>query len=81
MFAGIDVASERHRLARLDAQGVPLGKPVPITEDREGYDTLLRLLGPAALPPVYVRCCWPKRATPDSSRSSGATTRRCADHG
>lgn len=51
MFAGIDVASERHMLARLDAQGVPLGKPVPITEDREGYDTLLRLLGP---PPVLV---------------------------
>ena len=38
-------------LARLDAQGVPLGKPVPITEDREGYDALLRLLGP---PPVLV---------------------------
>ena len=51
MFAGIDVASERHVLARLDAQGAPLGKPVPITEDREGYDTLLRLLGP---PPVLV---------------------------
>ena len=51
MFAGIDVASERHMLARLDAQGMPLGKPVPITEDREGYDTLLRLLGP---PPVLV---------------------------
>ena len=26
MFAGIDVASERHMLARLDAQGVPLGE-------------------------------------------------------
>ena len=51
MFAGIDIASERHMLARLDAQGVPLGKPVPITEDREGYDVLLRLLGP---PPVLV---------------------------
>jgi len=51
MFAGIDVASERHMLARLDAQGVPLGKPVPFTEDREGYDALLRLLGP---PPVLV---------------------------
>ncbi len=49
MFAGIDVASERHMLARLDAQGVPLGKPVPVTEDREGYDTLLRLLGPPVL--------------------------------
>lgn len=51
MFAGIDVASERHMLARLDAHGAPLGKPVPITEDREGYDALLRLLGP---PPVLV---------------------------
>jgi len=51
MFAGIDVASQRHMLARLDALGVPLGKPVPITEDREGYDALLRLLGP---PPVLV---------------------------
>lgn len=51
MFAGIDVASERHALARLDAQGRPLGKPVPITEDREGHDVLLRLLGP---PPVLV---------------------------
>lgn len=51
MFAGIDVASERHMLARLDARGAPLGKPVPITEDREGYDALLRLLGP---PPVLV---------------------------
>ena len=51
MFAGIDVASERHMLARLNAQGVPLGKPAPITEDREGYDMLLRLLGP---PPVLV---------------------------
>ena len=51
MFAGIDVASERHMLARLDVQGRPLGKPVPITEDREGHDALLRLLGP---PPVLV---------------------------
>ena len=51
MFAGIDVASERHVLARLDAQGRPLGKPVPVAEDRDGYDALLRLLGP---PPVLV---------------------------
>ena len=45
MFAGIDVASERHMLARLDDQGVPIGKPVPITEDRDGYARLLDLLG------------------------------------
>lgn len=51
MFAGIDIASERHVLARLDEQGAPIGKPTPFSEDREGYDTLLRLLGPA---PVLV---------------------------
>ena len=51
MFAGIDIASERHMLARLDDAGAPLGKPTPITEDRSGYDTLLKALGP---PPVLV---------------------------
>ena len=51
MFAGIDIASERHRLARLDGTGAPIGKPMPITEDREGYDTLLKALDPA---PVLV---------------------------
>ncbi len=45
MFAGIDVASERHVVARLDAQGRPMGKPVPIAENREGHDMLLHLLG------------------------------------
>ena len=43
MFAGIDIACERHMLARLDDQGAPIGKPMPITEDRAGYDTLLDL--------------------------------------
>jgi transposase len=51
MFAGIDIASERHMLARLDDQGAPIGKPMPITEDRAGYDTLLKALGP---PPVLI---------------------------
>lgn len=51
MFAGIDIASERHVLARLDDQGVPIGKPTPITEDHEGHARLLDLLGPA---PVLV---------------------------
>jgi transposase len=51
MFAGIDIASERHMLARLDDQGAPIGKPMPITEDRTGYDTLLKALGH---PPVLV---------------------------
>ena len=45
MFAGIDVASERHTLARLDDTGAPIGKPVAITEDRAGYDALLKALG------------------------------------
>ncbi|MGH7107207.1 MAG: IS110 family transposase [Acetobacteraceae bacterium] len=48
MFAGIDIASERHMLARLDEAGAAIGKPVAITEDREGYDALLKALGPPA---------------------------------
>ena len=51
MFAGIDIASERHMLARLDDTGAPIGKPMPITEDRAGYDALITALGP---PPVLV---------------------------
>jgi len=46
MFAGINVASETHVLARLDGDGRPIGKPTPFTEDREGYTKLLALLGP-----------------------------------
>ena len=51
MFAGIDVASETHTLARLDDAGAPIGRPIPITEDRAGYDALLAALGP---PPALV---------------------------
>ena len=51
MFAGIDIASERHTLARLDDTGAPIGKPIPITENRNGYDALLKALGP---PPVLI---------------------------
>ena len=51
MFAGIDVASERHWLARLDDVGKPIAKPVPITEDRDGHDKLVQALGSA---PVLV---------------------------
>ena len=46
MFAGIDVASETHVLARLDGDGRPIGKPTPFAEDQEGYAKLLALLGP-----------------------------------
>ena len=38
-------------LARVDDQGSPVGKPMPITEDRAGYDALLKALGE---PPVLV---------------------------
>ena len=51
MFAGIDIASDRHVLARLDEDGAPIGKAMTITEDREGYDALLKALGS---PPVLV---------------------------
>lgn len=51
MFAGIDIASERHVLARLDDSGAPLGKPIGFAEDRAGYDTMLQALGE---PPVLV---------------------------
>ena len=51
MLAGIDVASERHVLARLDGAGTPLGPPTPITEDQAGYARLLELLAP---PPALV---------------------------
>jgi transposase len=51
MFAGIDIAAERHVLARLDAEGAPVGRPIVITEDREGYAALIAALGP---PPALV---------------------------
>ncbi len=51
MFAGIDIASECHMLARLDDQGASVGKPMRITEDRAGYSALLNALGP---PPVLI---------------------------
>jgi transposase len=50
MIAGIDVAAERHMLARLDEAGASIGKPLAITEDRDGYEALLKALGePPAL--------------------------------
>ena len=51
MFAGIDIASERHVLARLDGTGQPLGRPIGIDEDAGGYRMLLEALGP---PPALV---------------------------
>lgn len=45
-YAGIDIAAETHVAAVLDGQGaVPL-KPMAFTEDRDGYERLLRALDP-----------------------------------
>ena len=51
MFAGIDIASERHMLARLDAEGRSLGRPIPVTEDQAGHMRLIEALGP---PPALI---------------------------
>lgn len=51
MFAGIDVAAERHTLARLDDAGAPIGRAMTISEDSRGYDELLEALG---VPPALV---------------------------
>ena len=46
MFAGIDVAAERHTPPRLDDAGTPIGN-----EDSRGYDALLEAL---RVPPALV---------------------------
>lgn len=51
MFAGVDIASERPVLARLDAEGRALGRPIPITGDQEGHVRLIEALG---LPPALI---------------------------
>jgi transposase len=51
MFAGIDVAAERHVLARLDKDGASMGRPTAFAEDAAGYRTMLEALGP---PPALV---------------------------
>jgi transposase len=60
MFAGIDIASERHVLARLDSAGKPIGRPIAFTEDHAGSTRLAEAPGP---PPVLVAMeatghCW-----------------------
>ncbi len=44
-FVGIDVAAERHVVAAVDETSAVQLKPTPLTEDREGYQKLLGLLG------------------------------------
>jgi transposase len=51
MFAGIDIASERHVLARLDSSGKAIGRPIAFGEDQDGYRRLAEALGP---PPALV---------------------------
>lgn len=46
-FVGIDVAAERHVVATVDESGAVLLKPTAFTEDAQGYQKLLSLLGPA----------------------------------
>ena len=44
-FIGIDIASEKHTVAIVDSESVVLVKATAFTEDREGYDKLLGVLG------------------------------------
>ena len=44
-FAGIDIASETHVLAVVDADGAIALKPTPFAEDAAGYQKALGLLG------------------------------------
>jgi transposase len=46
-FIGVDIASEKHVVAAVHAEGAVLVKPTPFTEDLAGYEKLLGLLGPA----------------------------------
>lgn len=46
-FIGIDIASEKHVVAVIDAEGAVLVKPTRFTEDVSGYEKLLELIGPA----------------------------------
>ncbi len=44
-FAGIDIASETHVLAIVNAEGMVELKATPFTEDAAGYEKVLALLG------------------------------------
>jgi transposase len=44
-FAGIDIASETHTVAIVEADGSPIARPMPFAEDDGGYEKLLALLG------------------------------------
>jgi len=46
-FVGIDIGSERHAIAVVDASGAVVSKPVQCGEDAGGYRRLLEIAGPA----------------------------------
>jgi hypothetical protein len=46
-FAGIDIASEKHVVAVVDADGALALKATAFAEDAAGYERVLALLGPA----------------------------------
>jgi transposase len=46
-FIGIDIGSEKHVVAVMDADGAVLVKPTSFTEDLTGYEKLLGLIGPS----------------------------------
>lgn len=45
-YAGIDIGSQEHMVAVVDAEGGVLVKPTAVGEVREGYDRLTGVLGP-----------------------------------
>jgi transposase len=47
-FVGIDIGAERHMVSSVDDHGTILQRPTPISEDAEGYQRLLALLGAPA---------------------------------
>jgi transposase len=44
-FAGIDIASDSHMVAVVDARGTPVVKATAFAEDADGYQKLIGLLG------------------------------------
>jgi transposase len=46
-FIGIDIGSEKHFVAVVDAEGHVLRKPTPFFEDEGGYAKLREVLGDA----------------------------------
>lgn len=54
-YLGIDIAAETHVAAVVSEDGGVVLKPTPFTEDRDGYDLLLRRVEGAHRRPLP--CC------------------------